>query len=132
MHGFYCRVGSANAVWAEMWGLRLGIKLACQLKLQRVVFEMDFEVVLKMVHSGSTNNVFLRSLLQEILSLQHADWSTSVSHIYREANRCADLLANLGHSASFEWVLFDRASPSLGLLLADDARVVLYLGSSFV
>lgn len=28
IRGFYCKVGSTNAIWAQMWALRLGIKLA--------------------------------------------------------------------------------------------------------
>lgn len=45
-----------------------------------------------------------------------------VSHIYREANHCADYLAKQGLEAYVEWVLVDNVSPMLSLLLADDAR----------
>lgn len=48
-----------------------------------------------------------------------------MSHIFREANRVADLLARQGHSAgSFDWVMLDLPPPSLGCILAEDARGV--------
>lgn len=83
---FLCNVGFCNAIWAELWALRLGINLARELALSRVIFEMDSSVVVHMVHYGETPSCFLQPLLQEILSLlQLPGWETSVTHTYREA-----------------------------------------------
>lgn len=69
---------------------------------------------------GGITNVFYKPLLHEIVSLlNQQDWSISV---FREVNRCADLLARKGHGASLKWVLLDSVCPTLGLILADDAR----------
>lgn len=43
-------------------------------------------------------------------------------YAYREANRCADFLANHGHYAKFECVLVDTIFPSLDLSLANNVR----------
>lgn len=107
--GFYTKLGSSTALWAELWALRLGIKLARQLHLHSVCFELDSEVVMRMVQTGKTSNLFMQPLLQEVISILHQqDWRTSVIHTYRETSRGADLLANKGHSAAgFDWVVVD-------------------------
>jgi hypothetical protein len=106
-------------VWAELWALRIGIEMANQLNIKNVIFEMDSLVVVNMVNLGSSPNAFLQPLFH------HPGWSTSVCHVYREANRCADLLANLGHtSLDFNCNFIDVFSPTLKLLLEDDVRGV--------
>lgn len=59
IHGFYCKVGAGNALWAKLWGLRMGIKLAQHLNLRNVVFEMDSKSIVEMIASGGTNNGYL-------------------------------------------------------------------------
>lgn len=124
VHGFFCKLGSSNALWAELWGLRLGIKLASQLNLNWIVFELDSKVYVDMVNSCGSFNALLQLLMQEILLLlQRPCWRMAAIHTYWEANRCVNFLARQGHMAlSFDWVLVDAMSPSLGLLLADDIR----------
>jgi ribonuclease HI len=103
LKGFYSKIGSSNAIWAEMWALRIGIRIAQNMSLPKVVFEMDSKVIVNMVTSRHTNNAYLSPLLGEIIDLlQHPNWETSITHVYREANRCADFLANRGHSSSFD------------------------------
>lgn len=120
--GFSCNLGFCNSVWAEMWALRLGIELARSLSLDKVCFELDSKAVVNMVHLRGSHNKFLQPLVQEILDLLDApDWIVSVAHVFREANRCADHLANEGHARLFGWIAFDRASPSLALILREDA-----------
>lgn len=105
------------------WALRLGVRLARELHLSRVIFEMDSLVVVSMINDGKTKITHLRPLLQDIVDmLQHLDWQVKVAHVYRETNRCADWLTSKGHSVLLEWVLVDTPCNSLGLLLGDDAR----------
>lgn len=124
LHDFFCKIGSGNALWAKLWGLRLGIKLALQHNLNWVVFELDSKVVVDMVALGRTDNAYLQPLLGIILELLRLPcWKTTVVHAYREANRWADFLARKGQLVpSFDWVLVGSACPKLGLLLADDLR----------
>lgn len=62
-------------------------------------------------------------LLREVLSiLRQRDRSTSLVHIYREANRNADFLANKGHFANFEWTLVNSVPPLLRIILAYDVK----------
>lgn len=100
MREFYCKIGIGNALWAELWAIRLGIKLAQQLQLQQVEFELDSKVVVHLILAGATANVHMQLLLHDIIhSLRQPDLRASVIHVYREANLCEDFLANLGHSS---------------------------------
>lgn len=107
-----------------MWGLLLGVRLARQLGLSWIVFELDSQVVVDTVRSGTTRLSYLNPLLQEILLLlQEPGWRVSVTHVFCEANRCADVLARRGLSASsFDFSVVDTVYPLLGIVLADDAR----------
>lgn len=123
LRGFYSKLGTSNAVWAELSALHLGIKLARRLHLSKVVFEMDSEVAVHMVQTGSTSNLFLQPLLHDTINInRQLDWRTTVQHTYREANRRADLLANKGHSRNLEWTIINRACPFLGVILSNDVR----------
>lgn len=104
--------------------MHLGIKLARQLGLHWVIFELDSKVVVDMINSGSSRLAYLNPLTQDILSLlRDLSWCTSVVHTYREGNRGADFMARQGVSAStFDWVVVDYVCHSLGIILADDVR----------
>lgn len=120
--GFFCNLGPCNSIRAELWALRLAIKLARNLSLSPMQFELDSQVVVHMIRMGNSHNKFLQPLLLEVIELLNkSDWRTSVTHVFREANRCADFLANRCHSSSFTWTVFDRAMPSLALILREDA-----------
>lgn len=74
--------------------------LAQNLQLPSVTFEMYSQAIVQM---GFKSNKLLQPLLAEVIRLRHLPgWSTTVIHVYREANRCANLLANLGHLGSFQ------------------------------
>lgn len=110
--GFYCNIGSSNLFWAEMWALLLGVCLVQSMALPEVIFELDSLSIVQAIKSGNSAAPALQPILDEVLSLLRLpDWKTFVVHTFREANRCADLLANLGHGTPFSWTLLDSAPP---------------------
>lgn len=44
---FHCNIRYCSSVWAKLWSLYLGIKLARTMNLNLVVFELDSKVVLR-------------------------------------------------------------------------------------
>lgn len=48
----------------------------------------------------------------------------TISHIYREANCCVDILADMGHLGGFQWTILQHAPFQLSLALDVDARGV--------
>lgn len=78
-----------------------------------------------MVQKRCTYISFLKPLLQQVISLPHLpSWRTSLVNVYREANKCADLLANKGHFVSYDGVVLDVCFPMLDLYISADASGV--------
>lgn len=57
---------------------------------------MDCEVVVKMLSEGNKISPFCWSLVNRIRHLVRMNWEFRIYHLYHEANRCADVLVNLG------------------------------------
>lgn len=90
---------------------------------------MDSQLVVDLVHKGNTHVASLQPFLEEVLHLLGlSDERASVIHTYREAYRCGDLLANVGHEGSFHWTVLDRMPPSLGLYIIYDVLGLCTLG----
>ncbi|CAN1150080.1 hypothetical protein LINPERPRIM_LOCUS18408 [Linum perenne] len=65
------------------------------------------------VHKHSAQN-------KKFQDLRARQWEVSIVHIYREANCCADYMANLGHSFWFGFHFFDYLISSLAQWLRYD------------
>lgn len=59
-----------------------------------LVVETNSAVACNLVENKSKSNVLLQPLLRKIFQLMDREWDVLVQHVYREANMCADWLAN--------------------------------------
>lgn len=124
--GFYCNLGASTSVSAELWDLVLGLHSAKSLAVPSLIAKLDFKVVVNMVSLICSLCRRLQSLLDEALLLVGSHgWLCSIHHVYHEANRNANMLANLGHSGSFQWTLIARGSHMLSLVIDADIQGVL-------
>lgn len=58
---------------------------------------MDSDVVITRSLKGeTTDSTSGWNLVKHILQLVHSDWDVRLCHVYRQANRCTDILANIG------------------------------------
>lgn len=116
---------TSNILWAEAWGFLAGLCIARDLRIQKLVVETDSMVLVEVIKKGHSQNPALQFILKEILALiRRKDRQVNVFFIPRSANRCADILAQKGHSSSF---VICRVSLSCVMsLLQDDNR---YVGS---
>lgn len=125
VRGFHCNLGATTSVSAELWGLVLGLRMARSLGILSLLVELDSKGVVNMVQLRRTHCVHLQPLLEEACDLMYAaDRSCSITHVFREANFCADILAGMGHGGSFPWTLLEERPHQLRLALATDARSV--------
>lgn len=97
--------------------------------LTSVIFELDYVVVVNMIQTILSTNMHIHPLLQEVIYLlQCSNERTSVTHVLRKANLCADWLTNKCHSAqSFEWVVVNYLFPNLSIIISDNVRGVCLL-----
>ncbi|CAN1336565.1 Putative ribonuclease H protein At1g65750, partial [Linum perenne] len=58
--------------------------------------------------------------IRELRKALDRDWNVSLSHTYREGNKAADFLADLGHSKALGLHDIDSSDIRLGFLLRHD------------
>lgn len=81
------------------------------------------KVIVKMVQKKHSNCLLFRPLLEEIIELlRQPGWMVSLHHVFREANRSVDILANLAHQSGFEREDFLQPPSQLIPVLGDDFR----------
>jgi hypothetical protein len=92
------------------------------LGLNKVELNIDSLAVVQTIKNRRLNSAVGGALvkLKHIWRILELNWKVEVSHTYREANRCADALANIGCSADYETVMYDVCSSHLSDLLAAD------------
>uniref|UniRef100_A0A2N9GG55 RNase H type-1 domain-containing protein n=1 Tax=Fagus sylvatica TaxID=28930 RepID=A0A2N9GG55_FAGSY len=94
--GFSRSIGITSCVQAELRALKDGLLLALDLEISKLEIEMDSSVAVESLKTTSMPNVFLRSIVDDCRLLLERFEATTIKHIYREANGCADALAKTG------------------------------------
>lgn len=98
--GFSCNLGNCTISEAGLYGIWYGLKLALDKGIQNILIESD------------SRNAFL--FLAEACAwylLAHFNFhQVSWSHIFREANSCADALEKHGHTLDWGVHILDRVS----------------------
>jgi ribonuclease HI len=91
---------------AELWGVYEGLRQVYKMGFRKVEVEVDSETVVQVIKSGCSKSLKGSSLIKRICQLLAKDWSVDITHIYREANKCADAMANLGCARDFVFEFF--------------------------
>ena len=81
---------------------------------------MDAEMVVLLLKNSSTINLVIEPFLSDCRSLLQMFDNPVVQHVYREANQCADALANLGLNLEVLFMDFVNLLPVVENLLAFD------------
>lgn len=119
--GFMANLGQCDSLTAETWV----VILAWDKGHRRITLETDSLLLHNMI-KGKTHLKCLTPMLQPIAEILSRDWVVEVKHCYREANFCADSLANRGASMELGVLRLDSAPTDfdfIRLLQAD-----LYMG----
>ncbi|XP_059068992.1 uncharacterized protein LOC131859366 [Cryptomeria japonica] len=89
-------LGVATNSEAEVMELARGLKQCSDLALNLILIEGDSRILINAIKNESTPNWKIRQILKDILTLLDNILNYKVSHIFREANRVVDHMANLG------------------------------------
>lgn len=111
--GFSLNIGRCTAPLAELWGVYYGLVIAWERRIPQLELELDLEMVVGFLKRGINNSHPLSSLVHLCHDFLSKDWSVRITHLFREANRLADGLANHAFSLPLGFHLFDTAPPSL-------------------
>ncbi|CAN0879346.1 Putative ribonuclease H protein At1g65750 [Linum grandiflorum] len=93
---FVANSGSCSITRAELRGVIHGLSLAWDMGYRKVCLQMDSSCALAFLLDANHG-----SYIREARQLLARDWEVIASHIYREGNTVADLLAHHGHSLGF-------------------------------
>ena len=114
--GFMRNIGKTTSVAAEFWALRDGLMLAGQLGIDHLHVELDAQVVVNLVLSNKTITNSCAALLNDCRYLLEQFQHVKVTHVFREANKCADNLAKASCSLLGNFVVLD-VPPNEGLCI---------------
>ena len=89
-----------------------GLNLAIQLGIQQTDVELDAKVIEDLLKSNKKPNTAYSPLLSDCRLLLTMVPQVRVAHVFREANKCADLLAKKGCSLQDDFVQFDSPPSS--------------------
>jgi len=92
--GFSLNIGRSSAPMAELWGAYYGLYLAWERKSSHIELEVDSEIVVGFLKTGISDHHPLSFLVRLCHGFISKDWRVRIFHVYREANRFADGLAN--------------------------------------
>ena len=102
---FVRKLGSMSSVLAKLWALKDGLLLARQLDILNVNIELDVDLIVHLLNNPSFHNLMFKPLLNDCKNLIKTFPSCTMAHVFRETNRCADKLANIGATQTVNFLL---------------------------
>ncbi|KAJ8760729.1 hypothetical protein K2173_017824 [Erythroxylum novogranatense] len=124
--GFSGNLGVSDTLVAELKTIRQGLHIAWSHGFRHLILETDSMIALTLITTPSSRFDPLEHLVEDIQAFLHHEWSCRLQHCYREGNKCADLLANVGADSSALLHIYHSPPPSLCLQLDEDYRGVAY------
>ncbi|KAK9990393.1 hypothetical protein SO802_025378 [Lithocarpus litseifolius] len=118
--GFARLSGITSGVMVEFWSLKNGLNLASQLRISSICVELNAELIVLLLTNYSINNLMLEPLLDNCKTLLKKFRRSTVQHIFKVANQCANALVKFGATLSSDYVNFVNSPPVVEDLLALD------------
>ena len=112
--GFSNRIGITSSFAAEVWGLREGLKLCCNLNIHCLEVEMDAKSIVEVLQNTGYVNHVISPILDDCRQLITQFQNVRIKHCFRQANQCADGLARMSFSMNVDLLIFD--SPPVDVL----------------
>ncbi|CAN1165927.1 Putative ribonuclease H protein At1g65750 [Linum perenne] len=98
---FAANLGECTIMRAELRAAAIGFRIAWELCFRKVHLQIDSLAALNAIRGGADSDGRHSLLIRQIQEWRNRDWEVCISHVFREANRVADLLAHLGHDLPF-------------------------------
>ena len=114
VRGFSRKLGKVNSFMAEIWALRDGLLLCHQLKLDVVIIELDAKALVDALNNPMYANSVISPLFDDCRVLMARLPRFCIRHIYREANKCVNWLANISILQTLDFVM--HSCPLVDLL----------------
>ena len=113
-------LGSSSVFSAEASALQQGLRLALQHNIQHLHIESDNLMVINSVKGLWSPPWQIAHLIQDIQQLLQSFSSSTIRHVYREANKATDWVANVGHLVESQFTIDDCTNFALHSILVHD------------
>ena len=119
--GFAAHFGVCSAYKAELLAVELGLHMARALNIHKLLIQMDNKACLEGLQNPALQGgecVHILNSCRQIID----SFSCNISflHCYREGNKVADALANIGVVLGEKCVFYETPPPSIAHLLRED------------
>lgn len=104
LSGFSLNIGICSTLLAELWGVYYGLHTAWELGVRRLSMKIDYEIVVGFLTKGISGVHPLSFLVRMCHGFLSRDWIVRFVHIFREANRVANGLANFALNLEFSFL----------------------------
>ncbi|CAN1790420.1 Putative ribonuclease H protein At1g65750, partial [Linum perenne] len=95
--GFVSNLRTCSIMRAELRGILEGLELVWSKGIRKLCIQSDSKAAVSIIlHSSRTQHQH-SALINRFNQLFKRDWEVKVEHIYCEANKAANFLANSGH-----------------------------------
>ncbi|KAE8689105.1 hypothetical protein F3Y22_tig00110943pilonHSYRG00004 [Hibiscus syriacus] len=118
--GFGKLLGICSIIEAELWGIHEGLSHAWNLGERQIMVEADSLEVIRMLQ-GNINRGSIFTLLDRVSVLLNQEWTVTLRHINRDANKVADKLARLAAARSDDHTVFYSPPPKVLSLIQHDS-----------
>ncbi|XP_027171546.1 uncharacterized protein LOC113771125 [Coffea eugenioides] len=118
---FYKEFGDTKVLTAEGLALLQGLQFCQERQVQGLLVEVDSQVLVHLIQSGTVSKWPLCNMLRRIRHLL-ASLASSCSHIFQEANSSADLMANLRWGTDFFCTSHQQLPSTVRASILLDAR----------
>ena len=91
-----------------------------QMKLPAIIIELDAKALVDALKNPRYDNSVISPLFDDCKVLISQIPQVRINHVFREANKCADRLANSGHSQASEFIIYSVPPVELVSLVEAD------------
>ena len=104
--GYDRKIGTTTSFAAELWGLRDRILQCLNLHLLAIKIKIDAKSIVELLNNPRAAENVVSTLVDDCRYLISQLPRVRVKHCFREANRCADVLARLGSNQENDFLVF--------------------------
>ncbi|CAI0382345.1 unnamed protein product [Linum tenue] len=106
-------LGICSITRAELIGAVEGLQLAWELGYRRVNVQLDSRCAVEILQRQQDHDHRDSAVSHHFQELMQRDWEVSLTHIYREGNKCADYIASQGHQLPLGYSMFPITDTTL-------------------
>lgn len=121
VRGFAASFGICSAYKAEVAAAEIGLIMAKEMGIQRLILQMDNKACIEVLNNDDYQGGECFYMLQQYRHIiSHYDSNIRILHCYREGNKVADKLANVGVVQEEKIVYFNVPPHKITSLIHED------------